>query len=355
MKIALRFAVVLLAWSWLLAVARAASPGPDIADAILTIQQAPDPSAVVAAYANGAALNQRADHNFSARLDVAYVTRMVELGLPELAYHQAQSLARLEPQNGPAWAVLAYVGARRGDLMEAISDAITAGRDAPDNPFVEQTAGEILAWYDQRADPPFFSDATKDGLEQTRRRLQQRAAFIAAYDAARNAYQAQAASRPAESSPQETPSSPSPTLPPASAEPESSVDQIAPLGYGSANVPTAPPPPPADYPAIGSPNTFLGRLAGRVHAAPAFRPAPSLTLSLPPPSTPAPAKAAGEMGSSATHAPTQVPESHLIAPPESESPTPAAAPLPAVSPEAGPMAAPAEGFHGGVAPRGGHR
>ena len=107
--------------------------------AIQAIEQAPDPSATVAAYVNGAAVD-RSDP----KLSEAYVVRMVDLGLPELAFHQAQTLTTLESNNGLAWGVIAYVEARRGNLPEAISAINLAGQFAPDNPLVQRTAGEII-------------------------------------------------------------------------------------------------------------------------------------------------------------------------------------------------------------------
>src|ERR1700692_3091685 len=59
--------------------------------AILAIQQASDPSAVIAAFANGAAIDSR-DPN----LYEAYINRMIDLGLPEMAFHQAETLSTLE-------------------------------------------------------------------------------------------------------------------------------------------------------------------------------------------------------------------------------------------------------------------
>jgi hypothetical protein len=73
-----------------------------IAGAIQAIQQAPDPSAVVAAYGNGIALAPN-----DPKLHEAYVARMVDMGLPEMAYHQAQILTTLQPNNGLAWGVVA--------------------------------------------------------------------------------------------------------------------------------------------------------------------------------------------------------------------------------------------------------
>ena len=104
----------------------------EVAAALQAIQQAPDPSAAVAAYANGVAVDRN-----DPKLSEAYVLRMVDLGLPELAFHQAQTLTTLESNNGLAWGVIAYVEARRGNMAEAISAINLAGQFAPDNPLAD--------------------------------------------------------------------------------------------------------------------------------------------------------------------------------------------------------------------------
>ena len=157
------------------------------AAAIQAIQQAPDPSAVVAAYGSGLAIAPN-----DPKLHEAYVTRMVDMGLPELAFHQAHALATLEPNNGLAWGVLAYVDARRGQMSEAMSAISLAGQVASSNKFVARTAGEILAWYDLKADKAKVSDNAKDGLTRIRGLLDKQADFVQAYDTARQAYQSQA-------------------------------------------------------------------------------------------------------------------------------------------------------------------
>jgi len=175
-------------WGWVLAIAFAASAAPlGEDDALQAIQQAPDPSAAVAAYADGAALDRN-----DPKLDEAYVTRMVDLGLPELAYHQAQSLTTLEPNNGVAWGVVAYVDARRGQMPEAVDAINRAGQLAPNQEFVLRTAGEILAWYDFRADHSTILPDAQDSLAQTRARVGRTIAFTSAYNTASNAYRAQA-------------------------------------------------------------------------------------------------------------------------------------------------------------------
>src|SRR6266404_2692332 len=152
--------ILFLVWSFALFSAKPATPGEQSMDAaIQAVQQAPDPSAAIAAYAKGLTIDRN-----NPRLYDAYVSRMVDLGLPEMAYHQAQTLTTLQSNNGLAWGVVAYVDARRGQMPEAISAINLAGQFAPDNKFVEHTAGEIVAWYDLKADKANLPLGAKEGV-----------------------------------------------------------------------------------------------------------------------------------------------------------------------------------------------
>jgi hypothetical protein len=184
-----------------------------VAAAIQAIQQAPDPSAVIAAYGSGLAITVN-----DPRLHEAYVAQMVEMGLPEMAFHQAETLTTLQPNNGLAWGVVAYVDARRGQMPEAVSAINLAGQFASSNKFVAHTAGEIVAWYDYKSDKSKFPDNAKDGLTKIRGLLGKHADFTEAYDKARKAYQSQtSAAQPAgasvptqNASAAETPAAPAP-------------------------------------------------------------------------------------------------------------------------------------------------
>lgn len=228
--------------------------------AIVAIQQAPDPSAAVAAYANGFAVDRN-----NPKLYEAYVARMIDLGLPEMAYHQAQTLTTLDSNNGLAWGVVAYVDARRAQMPEAISAINLAGQFAPDNKFVEHTAGEIVAWYDLKADKVNLPISAKEGVAKMRGLLEKRPAFNEAYTTAKAAYQSQANAATGSSAPsnqltpnqaappqyqsaptveptQQVPVAPQALEAPLVPQADYSVDQIAPLAYGS-----PPPPPVYDY------------------------------------------------------------------------------------------------------------
>jgi hypothetical protein len=226
------------------------------AAAIAAIQQAPDPSAAVAAYANGFAIDRK-----DPKLYEAYVARMIDLGLPEMAYHQAQTLTTLDSNNGLAWGVVAYVDARRSQMPEAISAINLAGQLVPDNTFVEHTAGEMVAWYDLKADKINLPISAKDGVAKMRGLMGKHPTFIEAYNTAKAAYQSQANAPTGSSGPssQLTPDQaappqyqPTPNVEAVPSEPvapqalpaplvpqaDYSADPIAPLGYAD----SAPPP-----------------------------------------------------------------------------------------------------------------
>src|SRR5579872_3627423 len=188
-------------WGWVLVAAwRASAADLGDAGAIQAIQQAPDPSAAVAAYANGVAVNRN-----DPKLYEAYVKRMVDLGLPELAYHQAQTLTTMDTNNGLAWAVVAYVDARRDEIPDAVSAINLAAQFAPDDPFVQRTAGGIVAWYDLKADKAKFPDSARTGMERTHTLLANRIAFTQEYDTAKKAYQSQAGATPPPGQPVQVP------------------------------------------------------------------------------------------------------------------------------------------------------
>jgi len=158
----------------------------DITDettALEAIRQAADPSAVVAAFAAGSA--QVAD---DPKLVDAYVKRMVDLGVPEMAYHQAQALATMEPENGTAWAVVAYVDARKNNMPDALTAIERAARYAPDNLFVNRTAGGIIAWADSAAGQTALTASDVAKVDNLRNLVANRPGFSTAYQAARQAY-----------------------------------------------------------------------------------------------------------------------------------------------------------------------
>lgn len=172
--------------------------------AIRAILEAPDPSAAIGAYA-------RATGAGSDRLaaDRAFVRRMVEFSLPEMAESQAREVAAREPTAALAQAVVAYMCGKRGETIEAMIRIAIAASTQPDDPFVQRTAGQLIAWYDTLADRSQFSDSIRAEIEAVRASLAERALYKEAYERARDAYLAAA---PPSATPPE-PGAPVPALP----------------------------------------------------------------------------------------------------------------------------------------------
>src|SRR3954452_842620 len=124
---------------------------PALPPQLAAIREARDPSAAINAYANAITqANGRAEDIVAA--EDALVRQMVSFGLPEMADTQAQDLVARDPKNGVAWAVAAHLAAKRGDPSAALSQVEVAAERSPDDPFVQRTAGQVLAWFDARAD-----------------------------------------------------------------------------------------------------------------------------------------------------------------------------------------------------------
>jgi hypothetical protein len=151
-----------------------------IAPYIDAIRKAADPSAAVAAYTRALPVD-RGDWAATS----TYVRRMIELGVPDMAYVQARDLTRREPDNGLAWAVVADVHARQGDFVQALSEMVTAVRRLPADAFVQRVAAQLFAWYDTQADQSLVSADLKKSLDATRQELINRATFDEAYRQAR--------------------------------------------------------------------------------------------------------------------------------------------------------------------------
>jgi hypothetical protein len=158
-----------------------------VRQAISAIEQAPDPSAVVEAYAAAA-------ENGSIPLKQAFVKRLVTLGIPELAEAQASDLAQRQPDDGLAWAVVAFMAGRRNNTPAALNDVVIAARQAPDDPFVERTAAQIIAYYEAHSDQFKVDAPLHDSTAAVRQSLGDKPIFVQTYQQARLAY-AQAAAR----------------------------------------------------------------------------------------------------------------------------------------------------------------
>lgn len=182
------------------AVAPVAQPADArLASLIQAIRQAQDPSAAIQAYHDAS--------NFApsdVAVEQAYVMRMVDFGLPEMADVQAQDLIRRNPQDGLAWAVAAYMSAKREQNDLAIKDIAMAVRLEPGNPFVLRTAGQVAAWYDNKADKSQVPEDARTSLALIKTQLAANPAYAEAYRNAGDAYR-QLAATPATQPTEEKP------------------------------------------------------------------------------------------------------------------------------------------------------
>jgi hypothetical protein len=183
---------------------------PAVRDAIRAIERAPDPSSAIAAYAQGVA----ADRD-GVSVEQAYVKRLTALGLPEIAEAQARDLVKRRPDDGVAWAVVAYLDARKGDTTGALQGILIASRQAPDDPFVQRTAGQLLAYYDYKVDHTRIDGTVSAGLEKVRNTLRDRADYAQAYRRATETYDQAPPAPPAAAAPR-----PPADLPPIDADPQ---------------------------------------------------------------------------------------------------------------------------------------
>ena len=166
-----------------------------------SIEHAADPSAATDDYVKG--ISSGGD---IAALEAAYVKRMVDFGVPDMATTQAADLAQRKPDNGVAHAVVAYGNAKRGEMNAALADIAKAVERAPDDPFVQRTAGQLIAWYDARADRSKVPDDLQQSIDAMRRRIGQSPTFVYAYEKSREGMRAGTDVTPyAQSQPASTP------------------------------------------------------------------------------------------------------------------------------------------------------
>lgn len=222
---------------------------PSLGSLIRDIEVAPDPDAAVDAYSAALVL-----HRDSPSVHGAYLRRMVDLGLPQLAVSAADRLLADEPNNALARAVLANYEASQGNFSDALTDISLAVPRAPDEPFVQVTAAHLLAWYDNNPNAPLLESYIRRALSQAHVTLADKPAFTTEFDDASNYYrearqreEATAArpSAPTQPTAVAEDESPAPTPPPPVAD---DTDGPAYVGGGAVYVPYAPgyaPPEPA--------------------------------------------------------------------------------------------------------------
>lgn len=110
--------------------------------AMVDIRAAQTPSQAVDAYARA-----RSTEAKNPDLYVIFLQKMVDLRVAQIADNQARTLLELQPGNALALSVLAYADAQKGEMPEAFRKIRQAVRNKPDEPFAQEVAGQLVAWY----------------------------------------------------------------------------------------------------------------------------------------------------------------------------------------------------------------
>ncbi|HVP11400.1 MAG TPA: hypothetical protein VMV94_09475 [Phycisphaerae bacterium] len=159
---------------------------PRSSGGVAAIENAADPSAAIEAYAKA-----RADTLADPQLDAAYVHRMVALGAPHLAQTQAKEVVGHNPNDGVAWAVLAFCDGAMNNTTAALNELTSATRLAPDDEFVQYTAGQLLGWYDALGKASDLMPGLPEKLQFIKQDFANRPAFAETYKGALNFYKQQ--------------------------------------------------------------------------------------------------------------------------------------------------------------------
>ncbi|MGC9454663.1 MAG: hypothetical protein ACP5HU_07345 [Phycisphaerae bacterium] len=149
-----------------------------LAQAVADVQSAENAAEAAAAYAHGCSIDR-----IHVPLHRAYMHRMLELGMPQIAAHPARTLTLLKPEEEPlAWALVGYRDATQNHWADALEATMRAAEELPDNEAVLHNAGQLVAWYERSDDKPRASDRTKRAMAELRvEHLPKGGAFAAAY------------------------------------------------------------------------------------------------------------------------------------------------------------------------------
>ena len=147
------------------------------------IRESDDARTVMRTYTRALAVSRD-----NAELHRAYVRRMLQFGLPQIAQHAARELVRLQLADGIAWGVLGYMHGRRGELADAFVATLQAAERIPYDPSIQNNAGQLVAWYDFEPDRPRVPDAARRTLAKLRELLAKAKPFERAYEGLKVAY-----------------------------------------------------------------------------------------------------------------------------------------------------------------------
>ena len=143
---------------------------------IRAIRQAAGPRLAMSEYSRGCSIDPD-----NPELHDAFVRRMLQFGLPRLAYAASLKLIRLDARNGTAWGVIGYVHATRSNLVEALKATVQAAEHAPEGPSIIGNVAQLIAWYEVQPTPAKLPQRTRSGIQALKQHLGERKAFAVPY------------------------------------------------------------------------------------------------------------------------------------------------------------------------------
>jgi hypothetical protein len=155
---------------------------PAIARSIRAIREANTMAAAAEAYAEGADVDRE-----SVELNTAYMRRLLQLGLPDIANGPAATLVRIPVADGTGYGVLGYNCGRQNDLTNALSYTMKAAGLIKDDPSIQNNLGQLTAWY-ECAKPYKLPAADQKALDDLKADLASAAPYKAGYKLIKDAY-----------------------------------------------------------------------------------------------------------------------------------------------------------------------
>ncbi len=152
-------------------------PRQQLAGYVEQIDRAEHPSQAARAYSRALAIDNR-----HAPAHKAYLRKMLEFGLFDIARTPARALINIRAKDGVAWGLMSYFHAKKEEPVEALEAIVRAARYAPENPGVMHNAGQLVAWYERAENIQGVRDTTKRIIDKSRQAWLEQKDFADAYE-----------------------------------------------------------------------------------------------------------------------------------------------------------------------------
>ena len=162
--------------------AATADKNSPVGRAVRAIREANTLSAVKDAFADGADTDPE-----NVELNTAYMRRLLQLGLPQLANGPATTLLRVPVADGTAYGVVGYNCGRQNDLTNALTNTMKAAGILKDDPSIQNNLGQLTAWY-ECAKPYKLAAADQKTLDDLKADLDKAEPYKAGYKLIKDAY-----------------------------------------------------------------------------------------------------------------------------------------------------------------------